>query len=98
MVDEKDLEIARLKGRLEAVEAAGKRDGPVTGTFRVLAALVLLAIAGIGLLLIIGALLPEPPSLDEKQQECRDRYGDAPSAEGNACLARNLVEEIERRR
>ena len=98
MVDEKDLEIARLRGQLEAEAAQraaqAQRDGPVTGTFRVLGALLLAAGAGVALLLIVAAALPDPPTLEEKQADCKARYGEEPSYALNQCLMKNLAEEL----
>lgn len=98
MVDEKDLEIARLRGQLE-VEAAmrtarAQQHGPVTGTFRVLGALLLAAAAGVALLLIVASALPEEPTLEEKQADCKARYGEEASYALNQCLMKNLAEEL----
>lgn len=63
MVDEKDLEIARLQGRLEAAQAS---KGPSAGT--VLLWIIGLAVAGFVALVVLGSMLPEGVRFED---ECR---------------------------
>ena len=63
MTDEKDLEIARLKGRLEEARSS---NGPSAG--KVLLWLIGLAVAGFVALVVWGSTLPEGVRFE---QECR---------------------------
>lgn len=94
-MDDKDLEIARLKGLVEGQQAA-RGGGVAVGTLKVLGVLAAVAIGGVLILAVVGSMLPDEPTLTERQAECRRIHGEAPSREGNACMARNLVAEIER--
>jgi hypothetical protein len=49
-MDDRDLEIARLKGQLEAREAMASRGGAGTGTLKVLGVLAAVVIGGVLLL------------------------------------------------
>jgi|GEM_PF-1709591 hypothetical protein len=56
MIDEKDLEIARLKGRLEVAE--GRRPSVAIGTLKVVGTLVVLSLAVIAALVAFGSANP----------------------------------------
>jgi hypothetical protein len=103
LVDEKDLEIARLKGQLEATQAAqarqARRDGPVTGTFRVLGALALAAAVGLGALVAIGSLIPDKTPEEraaEIERTCKRRVGHLPDNVYNECVMREMIADAER--
>ncbi|MBJ7446827.1 MAG: hypothetical protein JHC81_04770 [Brevundimonas sp.] len=68
MVDEKDLEIARLKGALEATQA---RQGSVAGgTLKVVGTLLALGAAVLLVLVILGNTIAKPKPYAEQIADC----------------------------
>lgn len=96
MPDEKDMEIARLRGQLEARRSRG--GGAGLGTLKVLGVLAVVAVVGFLALLLIGRLAPPEPTLEERQAECERIHGPEPSEAANRCMMRNLARELQRRR
>ena len=76
MTDEKDLEIARLRGQLEASQT---RSGSVVGAaFKVLGVLIGLAVVIVGAMAILGSRLPEGYRYEEA---CKRAAGESRAAE-----------------
>lgn len=99
MTDERDIEIARLRGQLDAVtqHQGGRRDKPGFDPGRLLAWLAMIVIGGFIAAVAIGSALPDPPTLAERQAACRQRHGEEASYALNKCLADNLADEIRSR-
>lgn len=93
MIDEKDLEIARLRGQLEARQLSqAPKGGAAVGTLKVLATLAAVAIGGLVLLVAIGNALPDQtPTPEERAAAIERRCGSS-----QACVWRELERDARR--
>ena len=94
MVDEKDLEIARLRGQLEATSRSRKFN-PV----HFLAWLAIVALAGFVALVAIGSALPTPSPKERADAivaRCERAAGGLTDDAYNACMIRELQKDAQR--
>ncbi len=93
MTDEKDLEIARLRGRLEQAQATTASAQGGFNPVQFLAWLVVIALGGFVLVVVLGSMIPDPSP--EKRalamaQKCNSEISYA------ACVARESAEDARR--